>query len=218
MTDFCKYIWIGKMKIIMGIFPLVHRLLNKNWVDKATYRALLVSIYLRSKWLRAIHQKYRNWKFQAASSIHVLSNSSDNSLALQSLSKRRFCRPALLSAVGAPCPAVWPEIDISVVSYNSSRWLEAFISSLLAQSYPTSRIHLHFVDHGSVDDTVPRLRELFARSGACFASTKITEQKNLGFGAGHDRSIMESTTDYCLVANLDLEFTPNSLCEVVLSH
>ncbi len=204
------------LRQIMGIFPLIHRLLKMNWFDGATYRALLISIYLRSELLRVIHQKYRNWKFQAASSIHVLSNSSDNSPALQSLSKRRFCRPALLSAVGVPGPAVWPEIGISVVSYNSSRWLQGFISSLIAQSYPTSRIHLHFVDHGSEDDTVPRLRELFARTGACFASTKITEQKNLGYGAGHDCSIMESTTDYCLVANLDLEFTPSSLCEVVL--
>ena len=204
------------LRQIMGIFPLVHQLLKRNWFDRATYRALLISIYMRSQLLRGIHQKYRNWKFRAASSIHSLSSSSDNSLALQSLSSRRFLNSSLLSASSAVHPAVWPEINLSVVSYNSSRWLEPFFTALVSQSYPLARIHLHFVDHGSQDDTLQQLKELLAGTGTRFASVKITEQKNLGFGAGHDRAIMGSMADYCLVANLDLEFAPDSICEAVL--
>jgi GT2 family glycosyltransferase len=37
----------------------------------------------------------------------------------------------------------------------------------------------------------------------------------LGFGAGHDRAIRDGNSEYCLVTNLDLEFAPNSLCDVL---
>jgi GT2 family glycosyltransferase len=142
-------------------------------------------------------------------------NSSDNLLALQALSNRRFDKQALLTAMRATDPVEWPEIDISVVTFNSSRWIRQFIASLISQHYPLSKIHLRFVDHGSQDDTILQLEKLLAEAGSHFSSVRILQQANLGFGAGHDRAIRDGNCEYCLVTNLDLEFVPSSLCDVV---
>ncbi len=55
-------------------------------------------------------------------------------------------------------------LDISLVTYNSSRWLPKFLASLLAQAYPTDRIRVLAVDHDSQDDSFERLQRFCARS------------------------------------------------------
>jgi GT2 family glycosyltransferase/SAM-dependent methyltransferase len=165
--------------------------------------------------LLAIRQKYLHWKLGIASKLNAISSSPDNLLALQALSLRRFDKQALLTAIGVIQPDEWPEIDISVVAYNSSRWVEPFVASLASQRYPLSKIHLRFVDHGSQDDTILQVEKFLVQTAPTFASTQIIKQANLGFGAGHDRAIREGNSKYCLVTNLDLEFTPDSLCDVV---
>ncbi len=202
--------WIGQ------IVPFTRGVLHTNWLARSTYQALLRSIYMRSGLLRAGRQKYLQWKLRAASNIQVIANSKDNSLALQALSNRRFAQDALVSATSAANPVTLPEIDISAVSYNSARWIKPFFDSLLALDYPPSKIHLHFVDHGSKDDTVSQLREMLTTTAARFASSRVIEQSNLGFGAGHDRAIQEGHAPYCLVTNLDLEFSPDALRQAVL--
>lgn len=172
-------------------------------------------IYMHFGILQAMRHKYLHWKLRATAKIETLWNSSDNLIALQALSNRRFDKQALLSSTAAPHPIEWPEIDVSVVTYNNSRWVEPFITSLISQCYPLSKIHLRFVDHGSQDNTVILLKKLLAETGSSFASTCVIQQANLGFGAGHDRAIRESHSEYCLVTNLDLEFTSSSLCDVV---
>ncbi|EGF31442.1 Glycosyltransferase [Oxalobacteraceae bacterium IMCC9480] len=186
-----------------------------SWLDKKKFRSLLRPIYLRFGILRIVRQKYLRWHISVSSKLHVLWNSVDNLPALQELSNRRFNRDALLSAIAVARPDEYPEIDISVVSYNSSRWIKAFFASLLGQNYPLVKIHFFVVDNESQDDTVSQIELLLAEVRSRFASVRIIQQKNLGFGAGHDRAFMCGTSEYCLVTNLDLEFLPNSLCDVV---
>jgi GT2 family glycosyltransferase len=186
-----------------------------SWLDKNKLRAMLRPIYMRFGMLRIIRQKYVYMRILAASKLHILSNSSNNLLALQALSNRRFNRQALLNSMALASPDDYPEIDVSIVSYNSSRWISAFLRSLLAQNYPLSKINFFVVDNGSQDDTVPQLELLLTDVRLRFASTRIIQQKNLGFGAGHDRAIRVGKSEFCLVTNLDLEFHPNSLCDVV---
>lgn len=165
--------------------------------------------------LRAMRHKYLYWKVHEAAKMAGPWNSSDNLYALQALSDRRFDRQTRLTAIGVAPPAAWPEIDVSVVTYNSSRWVRQFVASLLAQRYPLAKIHLRFVDHESEDDTVLQLEKLLEETGSRFASARIIHQANLGFGAGHDRAIKDGHCEYCLVTNLDLEFAPGSLCNAV---
>lgn len=175
----------------------------------------LRSIYMRFIVLRAIRHWYLYWKMRAALNIEYLWNSPDNLLALQALSKRRFDKQAQLNAIRVPPSVAWPEIDVSVVTYNSSRWVGSFVASLVSQCYPLSKIHLRFVDHGSQDDTIWQLERFLAGASEQFASAVIIQQENLGFGVGHDRAIRDGNSEYCLVTNLDIEFSPSSLCNVV---
>lgn len=172
-------------------------------------------VYMRFGILRIVRQKYAQWRRSATSKLHMLWNSTDNLPALQALSNRRFDRHALLNTISVASPVEYPEIDVSVVSYNSSRWVGAFVASLLAQHYPLSKIHFSAVDNGSQDDTVSQLKMLLAEARSSFASIRIIQQKNLGFGAGHDRAIKSGNSEYCLITNIDLEFLPQSLCDVV---
>jgi GT2 family glycosyltransferase len=188
----------------------------------AKRNAIIKGIYASSSWrltrpLRslAIRQKYLHWKLGIASKLNTISSSPDNLLALQALSSRRFDKQGLLTAIGVIQPDEWPEIDISVVTYNSSRWVEPCVASLASQRYPLSKIHLRFVDHVSKDDTLLQVEKFLEEMGSKFASTQIIKQANLGFGAGHDRAIREGNSEYCLITNLDLEFTPDSICDAV---
>lgn len=106
-------------------------------------------------------------------------------------------------------------LDISVVTYNSSRWLDAFMRSLLAQDYPCDRIRLLVRDNGSTDATVQMFRELAAEHAARFAAIEIDAGDNVGFGRGHNANLARAQAQWLLVTNVDLEFEPATLTELL---
>lgn len=99
-----------------------------------------------------------------------------------------------------------PTVGLSLVTYNSASWLPGFFSSLLAQSFPLSRLNVAVVDHGSSDDTRAVLEAHRRDHGSRYASFTIYERPNRGFGAGHDYAIRYLTDQFILVSNVDLEF------------
>ena len=139
--------------------------------------------------------------------------SQQNFEAIQDLSKNRFNVP--LGLYHIPSASSLPEIDISVVLFNSKQWLSSFCRSLLNQSYPLNKINLIFVDHGSTDGTIEDLRIWSETAHAQFCSIKSFQQNNLGFGGGHHRAITESMSDLILIANVDLEFFNNTILNAV---
>ncbi len=185
------------------------------------------STYLTANGLRTILRPlYTRYPLLAAARQYVLSirdrfkpkrrwcDASTNLLAVQKLSQGRIAHVARLEKVRRE-PINWPELQISIVSYNSERWLPPFFTSLLQQNYPLHKLHLCFVDHGSTDGTIDLIGTILAEKGHLFASCHLIQQPNLGFGAGHARAISESEATFCLVTNVDLEFTAHCLCEVV---
>ncbi|WP_442594929.1 glycosyltransferase family 2 protein [Parapusillimonas sp. JC17] len=188
----------------------------RAFLSKVRRKAVQVlrPVYARFAVLHKVRHKLAYWKAEAVRDIKEKWYSPDNLRAMQDLSNRRFLlQPGMAQAKRAD--GDWPEIDVSVVSYNSERWIGQFVGSLQAQRYPLWRIHLRFVDHGSQDGTVDQIRSWMQEAETQFASVSLIEQENLGFGAGHDRAIREGKSDYCLVTNLDLEFSPDALIEVV---
>lgn len=178
-------------------------------------RILLRPLYMRSKTFKVARRYLSQFTLILLSRSKFWSNSKANLLALQALSSHRaqhqFCEYNPLSELDEN----WPTIDVSVVAYNSGRWINQFFSTLIAQSYPLSKINLFIVDHGSVDGTVAEVSEQISKLGSKFASAQLIRQENLGFGAGHDTAIKKGQSVFCLVTNLDVEFTESSLCEVV---
>ena len=108
-----------------------------------------------------------------------------------------------------------PEITISVVLYNALKWLPDFVESLLAQDYPTDRINLHFVDHGSTDGTLEVLDRLKQDNQSLLNDFIISSRPNKGYGVGNDYAIRQSDDEFVLVSNVDLVFHKNALTAAV---
>lgn len=106
-------------------------------------------------------------------------------------------------------------ITISVVTHNSERWIPRFFQSLEKQLFPKNLINLFIVDHESTDETLNILRKFKNNFEHLFGSVKIIRQENKGFGAGHHAAIQNSVDPFVLVTNIDLEFNPNSIIDVV---
>lgn len=108
-----------------------------------------------------------------------------------------------------------PDIDITVVTHNSSRWIEGFFSSLCSQRYPLSRISLFIVDNSSADNTLTLIQEQAATVSSHFRSLTVDTLPNNGFGYGQNHAIRSGIGGLILVTNIDLEFTENAILEVV---
>jgi len=106
-------------------------------------------------------------------------------------------------------------IDISIVTYNSQKWIENFFRSLEKQNYPLKLINLYITDNSSIDDTLQKLEEVKKDYADKFASFQIFERENLGFGAGHNHNIKKAKSEFILVTNVDLEFEADTLEKVV---
>ncbi|WP_196483100.1 glycosyltransferase family 2 protein [Burkholderia stagnalis] len=109
----------------------------------------------------------------------------------------------------------FPAIDLSVVTFNSERWLGAFCDSLAAQAYPLSKISLFIRDNGSADGTVATLRALIERYRGQFARIVLECGENIGFGRGHNANLASGSADFFLVTNVDLTFDVRSIERVM---
>jgi GT2 family glycosyltransferase len=114
----------------------------------------------------------------------------------------------------APRPAASPAIDISAVTFNSSRWIEPFVSSLIGLDYPPGLLTVTFVDNGSTDDTCAAVRKGVGRLEAAGVRAELRERPNRGYGAGHNAAHAGHTAPFVLVTNVDLEFDPAALAIV----
>jgi GT2 family glycosyltransferase len=109
----------------------------------------------------------------------------------------------------------YPFLDLSVVTYNSEKWLSGFIKSLLLQSYPLDKIYLYFTDNSSSDSTYEKLETISENYKKRFADIVIEKKPNIGFGAGHNNNIFKATSEYIIITNVDLEFEKDSLINMV---
>ncbi len=108
-----------------------------------------------------------------------------------------------------------PTITISTVTFNSEKWLPVFFDSLVTQNYELELITLHVVDHGSSDSTEKLVLNFENKMGQKFRNVRFSLRPNLGYGAGNDWAIQESSDEYVLVTNVDVEFHPTSIERVV---
>lgn len=138
--------------------------------------------------------------------------------------------PATLTDVSAMSSGRWPAqpaynlrrdeveyatIDLSVVLYESERWLEDFVRSLLATEFPLSRINLWFRDHSIGDSTAKEVVRLRALMEPVLAGVNFSRGPNAGFGAGHNHNFKSACSDYFLVCNVDGRFRPDSLRQLL---
>lgn len=146
--------------------------------------------------------------------LNPLSYRKENSLAIAALSKRRkeYCISSLRDE---PLGCALPEIDLSIVTFNSADWIPRFITSLLNQNYPLEKINLYVIDHESTDKTLDVFKDLINLHRDKFLSVTVIQQPNLGFGAGHARAMKQGKSELCLISNVDIEYFPDSILNAV---
>lgn len=123
--------------------------------------------------------------------------------------------PLTLDSLSLSTPQLLSKIDISVVTYNSSRWINAFIDSLIKLDYPKSLLTIRFVDNSSTDSTLNDLRAIAPILEAAGCRVEITKRPNRGYGAGHNAAITLGTAPFCLVTNIDLTFEVDALSRII---
>src|SRR5271157_640369 len=92
-------------------------------------------------------------------------------------------------------------ISVTIVTYNSGRFIKRCLESVLAQRYPNKEIIV--VDNGSTDGTVDILEQFEDRCRVYY------NDDNMGFAAAQNQAIRLSNGDWVLTLNPDVLLLPN---------
>ena len=100
-----------------------------------------------------------------------------------------------------------PRVSVTIVTYNSGRFIRRCLESVLEQRYPN--IELIVIDNASTDGT-PDILERFEDS--CMV---VYNEENLGFAAAQNQAIHLSSGDWVLTLNPDVLLLPNFIATLM---
>lgn len=98
----------------------------------------------------------------------------------------------------------YPRISVSIVAYNSAPEIEGVLCAL-RKSTAFGEMAVFVVDNASKDQTVSLIREKFPWVKL------LTSDNNMGFGRGHNQVISKVQSDYHLILNPDISFSPETI-------
>lgn len=176
----------------------------------SNFRVVLRLLYQKMPFLIGIRMRFQHLGTAIRAKVMCLVNSKHNHTALQFLTNRRFdFKPV------AHLQHHQLLIDVSIVTFNSNKWIDAFFTSLIRQDYPLKKLNLCVVDNGSKDETVEGLQRWQTQLGTSVAGFEIILGENIGFGLGHDRAIKSGHSEFILVSNIDITFDQGAISKVV---
>src|SRR3989449_1370446 len=98
-------------------------------------------------------------------------------------------------------------VSVTVVTYNSGRFIRRCLESVLAQKYPFREIIV--IDNCSTDGTTDILEQFEDRCQIVY------NQENIGFAAAQNQAIALSTGEWVLTLNPDVLLLPDFLQALV---
>ena len=98
-------------------------------------------------------------------------------------------------------------VSVTIVTYNSGRFIKRCLESVLAQKYLHKEIIV--VDNASVDGTVDILEQFEDRCKIVY------NDENIGFAAAQNQAILMSGGDWVLTLNPDVLLLPNFIHALV---
>ena len=98
-------------------------------------------------------------------------------------------------------------VSVTIVTYNSGRFIKRCLESVLAQKYASKEIIV--IDNASTDGTVDILEQFEDRCRI------IYNDENIGFAAAQNQAIQLSTGDWVLTLNPDVLLLPNFIQSLV---
>src|SRR3954447_22555068 len=98
-------------------------------------------------------------------------------------------------------------VSVTIVTYNSGRFIKRCLESVLAQKYPNREIIV--IDNNSKDGTVDILEQFEDRCKVVY------NDENIGFAAAQNQAIALSSGDWALTLNPDVLLLPNFIQALV---
>jgi len=106
----------------------------------------------------------------------------------------------------------WPKVTIGVCVRNCANTIQDAIQSIIAQDYPHDRIEIIFVDDGSHDETLSKIKECAARMDM---KVKIFHHRWKGIGYSRNVVVRNANGDYILWIDGDMVISSNFLRKLV---
>src|SRR6201986_4159214 len=98
-------------------------------------------------------------------------------------------------------------VSVTIVTYNSGRFIKRCLESVLAQRYPKKEIIV--VDNASSDGTVDILEQFEDRCQVYY------NDENVGFAAAQNQAIKLSSGEWVMTLNPDVLLLPNFVQSLV---
>ena len=103
--------------------------------------------------------------------------------------------------------AVYPTVSVTIVTFNSSRYIAQCLRHVLKQDYPA--VDVVVVDNASGDETPAILRTFEERVQVVYNTT------NVGFAAGQNQAMSLTKADWLLALNPDVRLTPSFVSSLI---
>lgn len=103
--------------------------------------------------------------------------------------------------------AVYPAVSITIVTFNSARFIAQCLQHVFAQDYPA--LDIVVIDNASSDET-PRVLQQFEQRAKV-----VYNANNVGFAAGQNQAMTLSNADWLLALNPDVRLTPAFVSSLV---
>lgn len=102
-------------------------------------------------------------------------------------------------------------LDISIVLFNSLKWLDSFFNSLENQKFPLDKIRLLIRNNLNDSKDIEWIDDYFREKKHLYADAIFESGDNIGFGQGHNSNLVRAKSPFFLVTNVDLTFEKETL-------
>ena len=102
----------------------------------------------------------------------------------------------------------FPSVAIVILNFNGRNYLEKFLPSVIASTYPDKRIIV--ADNASSDDSVAFIQNNFP------SVEIILLDENYGFAGGYNEALAKIKSAYYILLNSDVEVTPAWIEDMII--
>lgn len=107
------------------------------------------------------------------------------------------------------------KLDIVFCTYNSQKWIENCVSSIVNSRFDLKKISLIFYDNCSTDNTVNEIKRLKTIHKEKFNNFIVEQgENNKGFGYGNNRASELGRSPYIFIFNVDTEVFPDTFSKL----
>jgi glycosyltransferase involved in cell wall biosynthesis len=109
-----------------------------------------------------------------------------------------------------------PLIDVAITCFNSSKYIEACLHSILMQTYKNWKLII--VDDGSTDNTINIIRQFIKANKISKKCKLFAINKNCGYGMSLKTAIEKGTGDFIAIVDSDDALATKEALEIMVTE